>query len=257
MRISTMLLRSDLVPAHFTHGFTTRAGGVSTGRFASLNTSYAWGDEPAAVRENLARIGEVAGFPAGALVTVKQVHGATVRRASALGGAHGVPSAQLPEADALIWVQGDPRVVLGVRTADCVPILLASRGGFACAAIHSGWRGTVLDVAGAAVRALEDLGVPADDLIAAIGPCISAAAFEVGEEVAAQFDEDVVVRAPPRRPHVDLAACVHRQLVGAGLSRGAIAIVGGCTFSEPERFFSYRRDGAGIGQHLSFIGPIG
>lgn len=250
-----MLLRSELVSSRFTHGFSTREGGVSTGRFESLNLSYGWGDEASAVRENLARVAAVAEFAPESLVTVKQVHGATVIRASTIGDAAAGGAASAVEADALLWVDGDPRVVVGVRTADCVPILLAARDGSACAAIHSGWRGTVLDVVGETVRALAALGIDASRLDAAIGPCISVAAFEVGEEVATQFDDAFLVRAPGRRPHVDLAAVVRHQLVRAGVSEASIDRVGGCTFGEPARYFSYRRDGAGIGQHLSFIGP--
>lgn len=250
-----MLLRSELVPSSFTHGFSTREGGVSTGRFESLNLSFGWGDDPAAVRENLARVASEAGFAPESLVTVKQVHGAAVVRASTIPAVAAPPAAApTVEADALLWVEGDPRVVLGVRTADCVPVLLAAHDGAACAAIHSGWRGTVLDIVGETVRALADLGVDSSRLVAAIGPCISVAAFEVGEEVAMQFDDAFVVREPGRKPHVDLVAAVRHQLVRVGLAQEAITQVGGCTFGERTRFFSYRRDGAGIGQHLSFIG---
>lgn len=250
-----MLLRGELIPSRFVHGFSTRVGGVSVGRHASLNTSFAWGDDPKAVEENLARIAKAAGFERDALVTVKQVHGDAVARGAALHASRGDDVAAPVEADALVWVDGDPRVVVGVRTADCVPILLAARDGSACAAIHSGWRSTVLDVVGRTVQTLDALGISPSQLVAAIGPSISVDAFEVGEEVAMQFDESFVVRGHAIKPHVDLAAAVRAQLVRAGLPAEAIERVGGCTFSDAALHFSYRRDGAGIGQHLSFIGP--
>jgi len=91
-------------------------------------------------------------------------------------------------------------------------------------------------------------------LLAAIGPCIEVEAFEVGEEVAAQFPAQFVHREGVRKPHVDLVATVRAQLIAAGVPAEAISRTGGCTFSDPSRYFSYRRDGAGIGQMLAFIG---
>ena len=93
--------------------------------------------------------------------------------------------------------------------------------------------------------------------MAAIGPCIELEAFEVGEEVAEAFPAAFVRREGVGRPHVDLVATVRAQLVAAGVPAGEICRVGGCTFAEPGRYFSYRRDGAGIGQMLAFIGLSG
>jgi hypothetical protein len=125
-----------------------------------------------------------------------------------------------------------------------------------CAAVHSGWRGTVEDIAGKTVAALVDQGASPGRLLAAIGPCISAEAFEVGRDVADRFEDRFVW--PPNamrvRPHVDLRACVRHQLTVAGLSAAHIEDVGGCTCIQRDDYFSYRRDGAGIGQQLSFIG---
>ncbi len=125
------------------------------------------------------------------------------------------------------------------------------------AAIHSGWRGTVADIAGRAVETLAEAGADPGDLLAAIGPCIELDAFEVGEEVAEQFEDRFVTRAGYAKPHVDLVACVRAQLEGAGLPANQIERVGACTHANSELYFSYRRDGAGIGQQLSFIGLRG
>jgi hypothetical protein len=235
--------------AGLVHGFTDRHGGVSTGRYASLNMASKWGDDLVAVAENRRRVAVAAGFDPAALRMRKQVHGAEV--------VHGVADEPSIEADAL-WCTRDDGVVVGVLTADCVPVLLADRDGTIAAAIHSGWRSTVAGVVGRTVAALRLRGVAPELLVAAIGPCIEQPAFEVGPEVAALFDADLVA-AGPRRPHVDLVAAVTRQLVREGVPTHAIARVGGCTHAQADRWFSFRRDGADgpIGQMLAFVGYPG
>ncbi len=227
------------------HGFSDRLGGVSDGRFASLNLAAKWGDDPERVRENVARLGRAAGFAPDRLRRVTQVHGNAVVWAGESDAA--------TEADALCCRREDG-VVVGVLTADCVPVLLADADGRVAAAVHSGWRGTVADITGQAVAALAAAGAAAERLRAAIGPCIEVAAFEVGEEVASQFDDAFVDRTLGPRPHVDLVAAVTAQLLAAGVPAPAISRIGGCTHDHPARWFSYRRDGAGIGQMLSFAG---
>ncbi|MFO7565875.1 MAG: peptidoglycan editing factor PgeF [Enhygromyxa sp.] len=242
-----MLQRAQLFPSAIIHGFTTRKGGVSQGRHASLNLGSRR-DDPEAVAENLRRVAEAGGFAPRELVRVRQVHGDTVLAAHEVG--------EQSEADAL-WRHRDhpgPRRVVGVMTADCVPILLCDRRGTMVAAVHSGWKGTVANIAARAVEILREAGADPRDVLAAIGPCIELDAFEVGEEVAVQFDERFVVRAGYARPHVDLVACVRAQLEGAGVPSEQIERVGACTHASPELYFSFRRDGGGIGQQLSFIG---
>lgn len=241
-----MFDRSSLLAAipGLVHGFTDREGGVSTGRYASLNMASKWGDDTAAVDENRRRLGAAAGFDPTRLRIVKQVHGAAV-----IGP--GTTPADA-EADALVTTPASHAIV-GVLTADCVPVLVADRDGTIAAAIHSGWRGTVAGIVPAAVRTMLAHGVRSDRLVAAIGPCIEQAAFEVGPEVAAQFDPRVVDTTGPR-PHVDLVATVREQLAALGIGPENVERVGGCTHAHSDRWFSYRRDGAGIGQMLAFIG---
>ena len=240
-----MIARAPNFPPGVVHGFTDRVGGVSEGRHATLNMGRRWGDEPAAVAENYRRVAAAAGFCVDDLRMARQVHGAAVLRAGEL--------VEGSEADA-VWTHRDDPLVAGVLTADCVPVLLVDTAGTVAAAVHSGWKGTVADIAGATVAVLAEHVAPAQ-LLAAIGPCIEVEAFEVGEEVAAQFPAQFVRREGARKPHVDLVATVRAQLIAAGVPAGAISRVGGCTFSDPARYFSYRRDGAGIGQMLAFIGP--
>lgn len=226
------------------HGFTDRDGGVSVGRYATLDMASKWGDAPAAVAENRRRVAAAAGFVPEQLVTARQVHGTALLHAATRDDAS--------EADAL-WCRAEDRVVVGVLTADCVPVLLADRDGTVAVAIHSGWRGTAANIVGAAIAGL---GVAPQRLVAAIGPCIEQAAFEVGPEVAMHFDIELVDASGPR-PHVDLVAAVRAQLLRAGLAATAIDRVGACTYANPDRWFSFRRDGAGIGQQLAFAGYPG
>lgn len=243
-----MLLRAARFPHHVVHGFTTREGGVSTGRYASMNLGARWGDDPAAVHENLRRVGEAAGFAPERLVRVVQVHG------DAIVAAHEVDATS--EADA-IWTHREHPGghVVGVLTADCVPLLLVDREGEACAAVHSGWKGTAAAIARKTVELLhERAGIAPTRLLAAIGPCIEVDAFEVGDEVAERFDAAFVLRWPNRKPHVDLVAAVRSQLERAGVPANQIERVGACTHANPDLYFSYRRGGAGQGQHLAFVG---
>lgn len=227
------------------HGFTGRNGGVSEGRYASLNLGGRWGDDAEAVAENYRRVGEAAGFGSAGVTLARQVHGkAVVAREDVHPGT---------EADA-VWCRAEAGAFVGVLTADCVPILLADPQAGLVAAAHSGWRGTVADIAAETVRTLVAAGADASRMVAAIGPCIEWNAFEVGPEVAEQFPGAVVHREGFPKPHVDLVTMVRRQLEGAGLEPDHIERVGTCTHAHPERYFSYRRDGAGIGQHLSFVG---
>lgn len=239
-----MIEQASRFPAGLVHGFTDRLGGVSEGRHATLNLGRRWGDDPAAVAENYRRVAAAGGFAVEDLRLARQVHGTAVLRAGQF--------VEGAEADA-VWTHRDDRLVAGVLTADCVPVLLTDRSGTVAAAVHSGWKGTASNIVGATVQTLAAWASP-ETLVAAIGPCIELEAFEVGEEVAVRFDPSFVRREGFVRPHVDLVAVVRAQLVAAGVPAEAIERVGGCTFADPSRYFSYRRDGAGIGQMLAFIG---
>ena len=240
-----MIVRSPIL-ASMRHGFSTRQGGVSTGRYESLNLSSKWGDDPAHVEENRRRFATEGGFDPARLFTVRQVHGANVVRIRP-----GMTPSEVAalEADALVTdVEG---VVLAVGTADCVPILIGDGRG-RIAAVHAGWRGTVANIVGVAVRALVELGARADQLRAALGPSICNRCFEVGPEVADQFRPLVgSVDDGGTKPHVDLRLANIVLLARSGVR--TIDAASPCTMCEPERFFSYRRDGAKIGQQLSFI----
>lgn len=239
----SVVVRSALLERHgFAHGFSLRTGGVSEGCFASLNLARTVGDDPAHVAENTRRFAAALGDPP--LFEVSQVHG---REVVQVRHTHTIEMVRAQEADALVTrVEGHG---IAVRTADCVPILLADPESGAVAAVHAGWRGVVARILEAAVEQLG--GSP----IAAIGPHIRLESFEVGPEVADQI-EAVAHGEPVRhvrepRPHVDLARAVTAQLKALGVEE--VDDVGGDTFVESERFFSHRRDAGRTGRHLSGI----
>jgi YfiH family protein len=172
---------------------------------------------------------------AAAVIQVKQVHGARAVLAGDAAGAEG---------DALVASAGG--VAVGVRVADCVPVLVADLASGRAGAIHAGWRGVVSGVVRAGVELLGGR-----DVVAAIGPCIGACCFEVGRDVAERIG--FVVRVEGDKAYVDLRAAVRAQLRLLGLADEAVDDVAGCTRHEPERFHSFRRDGANSGRMLAAI----
>ncbi len=242
-----------LARAGFVHAFFTRQGGVSEGPFASLNLSTEVGDRPEHVQVNLGRAAAELNVPAHRICVPRQVHG---REVVVWDAGVDAASAMAQAADACI--SSEPELACAVRTADCVPLLLADPLHGRVAAIHAGWRGVVLGVVPAAVAKMTALGSDPAHLVAAIGPHISAAAFEVGDDVAAQLASasralTAIAHHAGQKAHVDLAAIVSAQLVEAGCALTHIERVPGCTHTERERFFSYRRDGARGGRSVSAI----
>lgn len=243
-----------------THAFSTREGGVSKGPWASLNLGRPYGpgptDDGEAVEENRRRFAAAADYRPERLVEVSQVHGARCVRVTASDGAG--PESSATEADAL-WTT-EAGVPLGIRTADCAPVLIAAYAGetpIAVAAVHAGWRGACGGVVPETVRALIK-DSPSAILKVAIGPTIGSEKFEVGDEVIAAAAASI--GRPPRfspgprgRPLLDLPDLIRRQLLDAGVQGGNIDLLKHCTFSEADRFFSHRRDAGRTGRHLSVI----
>jgi len=253
---SVPLWVSATIPAPFRHGFSMRAGGVSTPPYESLNLGEKWGDSPESVAENRRRLLAVSG--ATAMFAVSQVHGARVVRINA---------GEDPEAVKRQGADGLCSDVVGiglsVLVADCVPVLLADPRTGACAALHAGWRGTVAGMADAGVAALiKEFGCRSADLRAALGPCIGPCCFEVGPEVAAEVESGwpgarqagVVVQWGQHRPHVDLRRLLRLQLQAAGVSAEHIDACSACTCCDPGgRFYSLRRAGRCTGQSVGFV----
>ena len=237
--------------------FTTRTGGVSSGPFESLNLSWSRGDDKACVEENRARLANALGGVE--LVFANQVHGRTVLKVDAKP--EGVWSAG--EGDALMTDQ--PGLALCAQTADCTPILLFDPGRPAVAAIHSGWRGTVQQIATATLDAMaQAYGTQARHVHAAIGPSISKANYRVGPEVLEQFealfgefDEGLIgPKDDEGGAGLDVAEACRRQLIQAGIPEAQVEMIRGCTFAERARFFSSRR-AARDGHAGQFGGQVG
>lgn len=235
------------------HGFSLRTGGASAPPFDSLNLGRALGDSVEAVEANHGTFAEAVGFAPGTLFEVSQVHGERVR---VVAPSEDPARVRAEEADALVARAGG--VAVGVRVADCVPVLLADRATGAVAAVHVGWRGAVARILEGALLTLADqVGTRPGHVVACFGPHIRVGAFEVGPEVA----ETLAAAAPAadivddsrERPHVDLANLVRSQLTELGLGPEAVQDIGGCTFDDAARFFSYRRDGKATGRHVAAI----
>lgn len=246
------LLQSTLIPPRFRHGFTTRRGGVSAAPFDTLNLGGKWGDRPEAVAENRRRLREAAG---GDIHFATQVHGRDVVSVEADSSLAAVAAVK---ADGL-WADR-PGPIVGVYTADCVPVLIADVATGAVAAVHAGWRGTVAGVLGAALGRMGTGGSRMTDVRVAIGPSIGPCCFEVGPEVVAAVEGAVpeargagaIIDRQPR-PHVDLWTLNRLAAERAGVAADAIDVAAACTSCDRERFFSYRRDHGNTGQLAGFI----
>ena len=182
----------------------------------------------------------------GRLLLLTQVHGVAVAEA---------PWEATPEADAAC--SAEPGLLLGIQTADCLPILVVDPRRRLVAAAHAGWRGTAAGIAARAVAALNARGSAARDLLAAVGPGVGPCCYEVGEELRAAFGPpgaSFFEPGPNGRPHLDLRAANARQLLDAGLRPEALHHVDECTRCHADRYHSYRRDGRAAGRMISFVG---
>jgi YfiH family protein len=230
-------------PEGIVAGTTVRLGGVSAGAWRSMNLAARVGDEVSAVAENRRRFRERCALP-GEPQWLQQVHASTVAR---------LPTRELREPEADAAVTSSARVVCAVLTADCLPVAFACADGAALGIAHAGWRGLSAGVLESTVAAL---GAAPGSIMAWLGPAISAAAFEVGDEVRAAFlkHDAAAARCFERnaagRWQADLYALARSRLQAAGVTQ----IFGGdrCTYREADTFFSYRRDGE-CGRMASFI----
>ena len=236
------------------HGFFGRRGGVSTGELASLNCGLGSGDDPALIAENRRRVADAV-LPGAALTGVYQVHGnrcVIVDETTDL--------AARPEADALATRTSG--IILGILTADCVPVLFADRDAGVIGAAHAGWKGALAGITDATLTAMESLGADRANISAAIGPCIARASYEVDDGFVQRFTADdpanerFFAAGQPGHAMFDIAAYVAARVAAAGVTR--IAIGGQDTYAEAEDYFSYRRachkGENSYGRQLSVIG---
>lgn len=220
--------------------FTTRVGGCSQSPYDSFNLALHVGDVPARVERNRQLLVQALDLPAEP-VWLEQVHGRRVLELDSASAVSEVP----PEADGC-WSRESGRVC-AVMVADCLPVLLAERGGEAVAALHAGWRGLLDGVLDEAVWQLGRAGFAPDRLQAWLGPCIGQNAFEIGPEVRQAFLARAPADAASFRPgrgdrwHADLQALARARLVRLGLRQ--VFSTGQCTHAGSRDWFSFRRDG--------------
>lgn len=253
------LLRYNLLAQHpeITHFTTSRAGGVSIGDYSSLNLSEYSGDNMNTVAANRQLLCQEIGVQTSQLFIPFQTH---EDRVAVLDNAFQSLSASDQKAflngvDALIT--STPNICIGVTTADCVPILLYDPVSKVAAVVHAGWRGTVKHLTNKTVALMVSrFHSNPTDIVAVIGPSISPAAFEVGEEVVTEFTKsgfsDCILTNYPK-PHIDLWAANRQDLIEAGLRSNNIETSGICTFTHHEQFFSARRLGIQSGRIVTGI----
>jgi YfiH family protein len=235
------------------HGFAGRRGGVSTGIYAGLNVGLGSDDDRAAILHNrdLARD---AALPGSTLVTARQVHSPDVVTVTTA-----IPEQDRPAADALVTDR--PGLLLGILTADCVPVLFADPAVAIVGAAHAGWKGAIGGVTDRTIDAMVALGADVTRIVCAIGPCIGRASYEVSDDFAIRFEEQAPENArffsPAREGHrlFDIAAYVAARLADYGIGR--VEMLDEDTYAQPDRFFSYRRachlGESGYGRQISMI----
>jgi len=260
------------------HGFSTRVGGVSTVYGGnSLNLGWTKEDEPSLVTENRRRFvdaaaGKKCGKAGFSLVTVRQIHSGIVQ---VIREGDGALEGKLQTPDGKAVLQGDglmtsvPGVMLGVGTADCVPVLVVDVKKRAVAAFHAGWRGTVARIVEHGIGRMRlEYGSQPEDLLAAVGPSIGACCYAVGAEVRAEFESqfgyaeglfrEMSGTSGPQL-YVDLWEANRRQLLDAGVKERCIAVVGECTACARDergalRYFSHRGEHGVAGRMMSVVG---
>ena len=257
------------------HGFFTRHGGVSVGAFDSLNVSTARKDKngdcdsPKNVSENYRLALSCIGTTPERAVGAKQVHGNVVLRVENGDGGKGT-NPQSPEmcgCDGLFLDETTTEIdALCIKTADCVPILLASKDGKEVSAVHAGWRGTVSDIV---TRAAEKFSCPKEDILCAIGPCIGVCCYEVGEEVyeatknlfsykgmenllGSMFRNNCTCSASSKK-NANLSEINKALIINYGIPKENIDISGICTCCNEDEFFSHRKSGGFSGTFVSAI----
>ncbi len=236
-------------PFGVTLAFSGRRGGVSEGPYRSLNIGSRVGDDPAHVAKNRLRLLEAlgAGDLAPRIVNPKQVHGTAI--ASLTDASEGALDAfrEAAEAGADALCVSAPEVPVLLGFADCVPVVLACEGGFAV--VHSGWRGTLARISALAVRELARITSSSPrEVLAYVGPHIQAADYEVSRELLDQFVDEFGPSVASGNRHLSLSRAIRIALASEGVPQENLCLCDVSTFSEPERYFSHRRDGAPSGR---------
>ena len=247
-------LKSDLlIDDSINHCFTTKCGGFSRGAVQGLNLGFRVGDDMDAVIKNYKLIADDMDFPYSRITAGRQTHSANVRVITENDAGKGVSrDSEFMDVDGM--VTNIRQLPLVVYYADCVPILMAERSAGVIAAVHSGWRGTVGEIAGNAINIMtEQFNAKAEDIIAAIGPSIGQCCFETGSEVANEFDDDLSIECDNGKFMVDLWKANERILLKYGLKQKNIDVLEMCTMCNSDMLYSYRVNKGETGRMGAFI----
>ena len=233
------------------HAFLTRWGGISEGRFADLNFSVREGDTPEHVNHNYQIISKNFNVPN--FFFMQQIHG---DRVIILQDRDETATESIPQADAVITTV--PLLGIGIKTADCVPILLVDRIRKIIGAVHAGWRSTALQIAAKTVAAFEsNFSSRPADLVAVIGPCIGPCCYEVDQIVYDAMNEEGREQAfkisGQEKWKLDLAMLNKQQLIKSGLNPELIVAAERCTACQTDLFFSHRGENGKTGRQFNFI----
>jgi len=219
------------------HGFFGRRGGVSRGKYASLNTGCGSDDNPEHVAENRRRVAQAIGTTPENLLSNYQIHSTKVVVIDKLW-----QSTEQPKADGI--VTKTPGLAISALSADCAPVLFADVKAGVIGAAHAGWRGALAGVTDETIKAMAALGAQRENIVAAIGPCIGPEHFEVGPEFVSEFVSDNLANAElfkqgkGDRSYFDIKAYLVRKLLAAGV--GQATALPACTYATPNTYFSYR-----------------
>lgn len=249
----------------FIHGFSSRIGGVSEKEFAQMNLSFTRGDEDACVYENYRRIAGAIGFDERRLVCSDQTHTVNVRAVTEEDCGKGVfRKKDYTDVDAL--VTDVPNVILATFYADCVPLFFIDPVRKAVGLSHSGWRGTVNNIAAETVwKMQENYGTDPSDIYAAIGPSICQDCYEVSEDVIAQFREaypeqmwgELFYEKGAGKYRLDLWEACRQNMLLAGIQKERIEVTDVCTCCNPGLLFSHRASRGKRGNLAAFLGIRG
>ncbi len=239
------------------HFITTRKGGVSIGKYNSFNLGFNSGDNPENVLQNRSILCRTINIETDQIIFPKQTHSATIKIIGQdyLKADEHEKKAFLMETDAVITnIQG---ICLGAKTADCVPILLYDSKNKVISAVHAGWRGTLKGILSETIQLMiSEFGSDPSEIIAGIGPSISPEVYEVGKDVWIHFDKKYLQFVPNNsddKCFLDLWKANRDQLNESGVPEEQTELAGLCTYSNPETFFSARRDGPKTGRMATGI----
>jgi hypothetical protein len=240
------ILQSSLLNKHseICHGFSTRKGGISSGKFASLNLGNDRGDDIDNTKENTRRFCKTVKISPARLVHLGQIHSNNIVKVDRPGFIENTDGA----------MTDTQNIFISVKTADCVPILLYDPTAKVVGAIHIGWRGITKKIIESFIeKAVENYNVDTANLLVVIGPSIGECCYEIKENVLDKFDDFEIVNKN-NKFFLDLDTIVLNRLLKYGINSDKIDIIGLCTYCNPDKFFSCRRDGKTTGSMLSFIG---